>query len=90
MTATPGWSLFCDEANDTESFVISAATMSKCCSLANAIASGVCPNCFSPTLFSAPREVFTTFCVSIGEGVYQVNRTCHPRASAVRIMFPTL
>ncbi len=90
MTATPDEVFFLNVSKGRESLVISAAMTCIHCFLANSIASGVWPNCCNPTVFSAPSEVFTTFCVSSGDGVYQVNRTCHQSASAVRIIFPTL
>ena len=90
ITATPGCLSLFSESSGIESLLTSAATTSNFCFLADSIASGVWPNCFNPTFFSAPSEVFTTFWVSSGDGVYQVNRTCHPSASAVRIMLPTL
>ena len=90
MTAMSDFLFFENVSRGSASLVISAAITCIHDILANSIASGVWPNCFNPTVFSAPSEVFTTFCVSSGDGVYPVSRTCHPRASAVRIMLPTL
>jgi hypothetical protein len=90
IMAIPTCSPFFNVARETDVSVISAAITSNHVFFAYSIASGVWPNCLNPTLVSAPSDVFATFCVSSGDGVYPVSRTCHHNASAVRIMFPTL
>jgi len=60
------------------------------CSLTHSTASLVCQNCFKSTDSSAPREVFLICGLVSGCGVKPDSITSYHKASAVRMILPTL